>query len=62
MPTVRADIYLESDRIRDAGFSSVHLLRETAAPVDNARALARFLSIPEDRALEIARADHLFSD
>ena len=48
--------------IRDAGFDNLHRLRETAAPEDNARALARFLSIPEERALKIARTAHLFSD
>lgn len=62
LPTIRADLYLESDRIRDAGFDNVHLLRETAAPEENARALTRFLTIPEDRALDIARTEHLFSD
>ena len=62
LPTIRADFYLESDQIRDAGFGNVELLRETAAPEDNARALSRFLSIPEARALDIARTDHLFSD
>ncbi|MEZ5721647.1 MAG: DUF5928 domain-containing protein [Paracoccaceae bacterium] len=62
LPTIRSDLYLESDRIRDAGFDNLHRLRETAAPEDNARALARFLSIPEERALKIARTAHLFSD
>ena len=62
LPTIRADFYLESDQIRDAGFDSVHLLRETAAPEENARALSRFLTIPEARAMDIVRTDHLFGD
>ena len=62
LPTIRADFYLESDQIRDAGFGNVDLLRETATPEENARALSRFLTIPEARALDIARTDHLFGD
>jgi hypothetical protein len=62
LPTVRSDFYFESDRIRDADFPNATLMRETASPEENARALAKFLTIPEERALEIARTDHLFSD
>ncbi len=62
LPTIRADFYLESDRIRDAGFEHVHLLRETAAAEENARALSQFLTIPMARALDIARTEHLFRD
>ncbi|MCB1337859.1 MAG: glycosyl transferase [Maritimibacter sp.] len=62
LPTIRSDIYLESDRIRDAGFGHLYLLRETAAATENARALEGFLSIPHKRAMEIARTPHLFND
>jgi hypothetical protein len=62
LPTIRADFYFESDRIRDAGFENATTLRETATPAENAVALAKFLSIPEERALEIARTEHLFAD
>jgi hypothetical protein len=62
LPTIRSDFYLESDQIRDAGFENVELLRETASAEDNARALSRFLTIPEARAMKIARTDSLFSD
>jgi hypothetical protein len=62
LPTIRADFYFESDRIRDAGFENADILRESANPEENAVALARFLSIPEERALEIARTDDLFAD
>lgn len=62
LPTVRSDFYFESDRIRDAEFPNTYLMREVASPEDNAKALAKFLSIPEERALEIARTDHLFTD
>lgn len=62
LPTIRTDFYLESDRIRDAGFENADVIREAASPEENAVTLAKFLTIPEDRALEIARSDHLFSD
>ena len=62
LPAVRADFYFESDRIRDADFANTGLLRETAGAEENARALAKFLTIPEERALEIARTDYLFTD
>lgn len=62
LQAIRSDFYLESDRIRDAGFPNVERLSERAPPEENARALARFLSIPEGRALEIARTTDLFAD
>ncbi len=62
LPTIRADFYFESDRIRDAGFENAEIMRESANPEENAVALAKFLSIPEERALEIARTEHLFAD
>jgi hypothetical protein len=62
LPTIRSDFYFESDRIRDAGFDNTYLMREAASPEENAIALAKFLTIPEERALEIARTDYLFAD
>ena len=62
LPTIRSDFYLESDRIRDAGFEHAYLMRETATAEENAAALAKFLSIPEDRAQEIAATPHLYAD
>jgi hypothetical protein len=62
LPTVRADFFFESDRIRDAVFENTHLMRETAPLDENALALAKFLSIPEERALNIVRSDNLFAD
>lgn len=52
----------EADRIRDAQFENHARMRETATAEDNARALASFLGIAQDKADEIARTDHLFSD
>jgi hypothetical protein len=62
LPTVRNDILHESDRIRDAQFDNHLRLRESDAPEANARPIAQFLSLPEDKALEIAKTDHLFAD
>ncbi|PIE08425.1 MAG: glycosyl transferase [Rhodobacterales bacterium] len=62
LPAVRGELRLESERIRDAGFDHVYLLREAGTAAENARALARFLSVSEARALEIARSPDLFND
>jgi len=62
LPTIRQDITFEIDRIRDADFENHHRIRESDSPYDNADRIARFLTIPEDKALEIAQTDHLFAD
>ncbi|MEO0389564.1 MAG: DUF5928 domain-containing protein, partial [Pseudomonadota bacterium] len=62
MPTIRGDIYHESDRIRDANFENMSHMRELADVDTNARALSRFLSISHDQATQIASAEHLFAD
>ncbi|WP_415404710.1 DUF5928 domain-containing protein [Tateyamaria sp. SN3-11] len=62
LPTIRNDMTFESDRIRDAEFEHLDRIREAADLDDNARALARFLTVPEDKAREIASIDYLFAD
>ncbi len=62
LPTIRYDVVFESDRIRDANFPAHYRIRETASVDENTTPLAEFLSIPEDKAKEIAAADHLFVD
>ncbi|WP_299620219.1 DUF5928 domain-containing protein [uncultured Tateyamaria sp.] len=62
LPTIRNDMTFESDRIRDADFEHLDRMREAADLDDNARALARFLSITDDKARQIAEADYLFAD
>jgi hypothetical protein len=52
----------ESDRIRDANFDNLLRIRQIDAPEANARPLAEFLTLPPDKALEIAKTDHLFAD
>ena len=62
LPTIRYDLRHESDEIRDAGFANFHRIREWSGPSENAVPLARFLSIPEAAAEEIAAAEHLYAD
>jgi hypothetical protein len=62
LPTVRNDMIHESDRIRDADFDNFVRMRQIDMPEVNARALSEFLTLPQDKALEIAKTDHLFAD
>ncbi|WP_223421021.1 DUF5928 domain-containing protein [Tateyamaria pelophila] len=62
LPTIRNDITFESDRIQDAEFEHLDCMLEKAELEENVKALARFLSIPEDKARQIAEADYLFAD
>ncbi len=62
LPTIRADVLYESDRIRDAGFTDFYRLRETATEQENAVALAGFLNLSPEKAGEVATSDGLFSD
>ncbi|WP_432449311.1 DUF5928 domain-containing protein [Aliiroseovarius marinus] len=62
LPTIRSDVALESDRLRDAGFDDYSRICEVDSAEENAAPLARFLSISEERAAEIAGMEHLYSD
>ena len=62
LPTIRYDLKFESDRIRDAHFTSLYRMRQSADIAENTRALAGFLGVPADVAHQIAAADHLFAD
>lgn len=62
LPTIRSDVALESDRLRDAGFDDYSRICEVDSAEENATPLARFLSISEERAAEIAGMEHLYSD
>ena len=62
LPTIRNDMTFESDRIGDADFENLSRVREIADTEDNARALAQFLSLPEEKAREIVDVDYLFAD
>ncbi len=62
LPTIRADIIHESDRIREAAFPHVYRIADDALPEQNAPPLAAFLNVPEPVAREIAATHYLFSD
>ncbi|AVW93155.1 DUF5928 domain-containing protein [Celeribacter baekdonensis] len=62
LPTIRADINHEGDRIRDAEFENYGRISQSKPPEENARPLARFLDISEDDAREIVSMHYLFSD
>ena len=62
LPTIRNDLTLESDRIRDAQFENYARMRETASAQDNAEALAAFLRISPEQAQPIADTHYLFTD
>jgi hypothetical protein len=62
LPTIRNDMTYESDRIRDAGFDHHYRMKESEDVVKNAENIAEFLNLPQDRAMEIASADHIFAD
>lgn len=62
VPTIRHEIALESDRIRDAGLRDLHRISEGASPLDNTRTLAAFLSVGEDVARGVAAMPELFAD
>jgi hypothetical protein len=62
LPTIRNDVFHESDRLRDASFPGYHRLSQRAAPDANAASLSAFLDIPLDKARGIAAAEQLFND
>jgi hypothetical protein len=62
LPTIRRDVLYGSDQIRDAGFDHLHRVREALSPEENAARIAKFLDMPEARALEITSNEYLFVD
>jgi len=62
LPTIRNDIASEIDQIRDAGFARHWAVMERASESENATAVAHFLDVPYETALEVARTPHLFAD
>ena len=62
LPTIRNDLFRESELIRDENFPEFYRIREKAQPEENARPLAKFLGIDALKAREIAETEHLFVD
>jgi len=62
LPTVRADLEHEAERLRDLGLLGFHSISPWRSPEDNAVQLARFLDLMPEKARELATTQHLFSD
>jgi len=62
LPTIRQDLANESEAIRDAGYDNYSRIREIDSIDANARNLARFLAVSEQKAHEILAIHYLFSD
>ena len=62
LPTIRGDLVHESDQIRDAGFENHSIVKQIQDASENAPAIARFLDITQEKALEIAEIPQLFAD
>ena len=62
LPTIRADVHFESDRIKDAKFPEFFRMRQSATIDENALPLAAFLDITVEQARDLAATDHLFAD
>ena len=62
LPTIRADVRFDSERLRDLNLAGLFTMRQEASPEENAAALAAFLDIPADKARDIAATDYLFVD
>ena len=60
--TVRADLEHEADRLRDLYPDGFHTIAPWRSPEENAAQLVRFLDVPPEQALAVARTDYLFSD
>lgn len=62
LPTIRQDMVLESDRIRDANFVNHVRLRQVDGQNQHIALLEDFLSVKPDVAKKIANTKHLFDD
>lgn len=62
LPTIRADVKFDSERLREMNLTGYVSIRQGASPEENAAALAGFLEIPADKARDIAATDYLFVD
>ncbi|ARO14973.1 Glycosyl transferase family 14 [Ketogulonicigenium robustum] len=62
IPAVRADLTLESERMRDMGFTFHHRVQESGPEAQNVAALVEFFGIKPDAATEIIHTPYIFSD
>ena len=62
IPAVRSDLEHEIERIRDLGVGEFQTISHRNGTERNADALQRFLDVPPDLAMTLARTDYLFDD
>ncbi|MDJ0640505.1 MAG: DUF5928 domain-containing protein, partial [Paracoccaceae bacterium] len=62
LPTIRNDVFRESELIRDQNFPEFYRIREKATPKENAGPLSEFLGIEPKQAQDIASTEYLFLD
>jgi len=62
LPTIRNDVYFETDQIRDANFNRFYRVRQRNDLNKNALQVSEFLDITPDKAQEVMANEHLFSD
>ncbi len=62
LPTIRNDVFRESELIRDQNFPEFYRIRERNAPEENAVPLAEFLGIDANKAGEVTGTEYLFVD
>jgi len=62
LPTIRNDVYRETELLRDQNFPEFYRIKERASAAENAGPLADFLGLDRAKALEISETNHLFVD
>ena len=62
IPTIRNDVFRESELIRDQNFPEFYRIREKADPEENAGPLAEFLGLDRAKAMDVMSTDYLFVD
>ncbi len=62
LPTIRNDVFRETELIRDQNFPEFYRIKERASAEENTGPLADFLGLERAKAREIAEASHLFVD
>ncbi|MCV6594999.1 MAG: beta-1,6-N-acetylglucosaminyltransferase [Silicimonas sp.] len=62
IPTVRNDVFRESELIRDQNFPEFYRIREKSGAEENAAPLADFLGIDRSKAIDVLKTDYLFVD
>lgn len=62
LPTIRADVLHEADRLRDENFPNYYRIQQRSSVDENAEQLAAFLSVSADKAHQVAATEPLFED